>query len=134
MKRAKVDLAGLVVRVDRWRREREHARSRAPEALWAAAAEVARKDGIHATARAIRFDYYRLKAQVEMDPSQALCATSAGATPFVEIEIPSSEARGVKGETLVELVGRHGERMRIVAAAGAVDVVGLARAFWSRTP
>ena len=54
------------------------------------------------------------------------------ATPFVEVAIPAIEARDSRSETVVELVGRHGERMRIVAAAGALDVVGLVQAFWSR--
>jgi hypothetical protein len=132
MKRAKMGLAGLMEGVERWRREREHVRAPAPEELWEAAVEVARREGVYATAKAIRFDSSRLKARM----SKALGATSGAsrtdATQFVAIEVASPGAPTSARETVVELVGRLGDRMRIVAAPGAVDVVGLAQAFWSR--
>lgn len=133
MKRAKVDLPGLMERVEGWRQEREHVRARAPEELWDAAVDVARREGVYATAKAIRFDCCRLKARMEMGkvPRQALLSR-ADATSFVEIEIPSLGARVPTSSIVVEVVGRHGDRMRIVGAPGAVDVVGLAQAFWSR--
>ena len=65
MKRAKVDLTSVGQRVEKWRQERAHARVPVPEELWSAAVEVARSDGVHATAKALRFDYYGLKARVK---------------------------------------------------------------------
>jgi len=127
-----MDLAGLKAGVERWRKERAHVRAPAPEALWDAAVEVARREGVYATAKAIRFDSSRLKARMGKAPIATLRAPRVDATPFVAIEIPGRAARASTSETVVELVGRHGDRMRIVAAAGAVDVVGVAQAFWSR--
>jgi hypothetical protein len=103
-----------------------------PEELWNAAVEVAQVEGVHATAKALRFNYYSLKDRVEQAPREAV-GTPGAATPFVEVQMPSLDARG-DGSTVVELVGRRGDRMRIVAGAGAVDVVGLAQAFWGREP
>lgn len=141
MKRAKVDLRGVGARVERWRQERAHARVPVPEELWNAAVEVARREGVHATAKALRFDYYGLKARLE-GASTSADAPKQGSTAFVEVAVPSPDVGGspalvgrtavdAKGETVVELVGRHGDRMRIVAAH-AVDIVGLAQAFWGR--
>jgi hypothetical protein len=139
MKRAKMDLARLMEGVERWRRERAHVRAPAPAELWDAAVEVAREEGVYATARAIRFDSSRLKARMSQTASAGSRVSSArsgtvrkDATAFVAIEVPAPERRGATSETVVELVGRHGDRMRIVAAAGAVDVVGLAQTFWSQ--
>jgi hypothetical protein len=131
MKR-KADLRRLCGRVERWRERREGARARVPEELWNAAVEVARVEGVHATAKAIRFNYYSLKDRVAQAPSEAMVTKEAAATPFVEVQMPALDARG--DSTVVELVGRRGDRMRIVAGAGAVDVVGLAQAFWGREP
>ena len=139
MKRAKMDLARLMEGVERWRQERAHVRAPAPTELWDAAVEVAREEGVYATARAIRFDSSRLKARVSEAASAGLRVPSArsgaarkDATAFVAIEVSAAEGRGATSETVVELVGRHGDRMRIVAALGAVDVVGLAQKFWSQ--
>ncbi len=138
MKRSKMDLAGLMQEVERWRRERAHVRSRAPEELWDAAAEVARKEGVYATATAIRFDSSRLKARVSgassavsRSPRVTQRAAAMEAPAFVAIEV-AGPGGATTSETVVELVGRHGDRMRIVAGCGEVDVVGLAQAFWSR--
>jgi hypothetical protein len=142
MKRAKLGLAGLKDGVERWRQERAHVRAPAPEELWNAAVEVARKEGVYATAKAIRFDSSRLKARMSRAPSagsrgRSLTSPTSGApktdaTAFVAIEVAGPGGGATTSEAVVELVGRHGDRMRIVAAHGAVDVVGLAQAFWSR--
>jgi hypothetical protein len=44
-------------RLEQWRKTRKH-RARIPERLWKAAVRVARKHGLHRTARALRLDYY----------------------------------------------------------------------------
>ncbi len=130
---ARMDLQRLSGRVERWRERREGPRARVPEELWNAAVVVARVEGVHATAKALRFNYYSLKDRVEQAPSEAVDTTGEATTPFVEVQMPSRDARG-DGSTVVELVGRRGDRMRIVARASTVDVVGLAQAFWGRDP
>lgn len=52
---------------------------------------------------------------------------STGAS-FIELEMGQL---GGAGRTVIDLVDRHGDRMR-VDLAGGVDVVGLVRSFWSR--
>lgn len=130
---ARVDLQRLCGRVERWRERREGPRARVPEELWDAAVVVARVEGVHATAKALRFNYYSLKDRVEQAPSEGVGPKEATATPFVEVQMPSLDARG-DDSTVVELVGRQGDRMRIVAGASAVDIAGLVQAFWGREP
>lgn len=130
---AGVNLQRLCGRVERWRERREGRRARVPEELWNAAVVVARVEGVHATAKALRFNYYSLKDRAAQAPSKAVVTEEAATTPFVEVQMPSHGARG-DGGTVVELVGRRGDRMRIVAGASAVDVVGLVQAFWGREP
>lgn len=55
-------------------------------------------------------------------------AAGAGHETFIEVAM---SAIGGGGRTVVEFLGRHGDRMR-VDVAGGVDVVGLAQAFWRR--
>jgi hypothetical protein len=38
------------------------------------------------------------------------------------------------GKVVVELVSRHGDRMRIEVAGAGMDVAGLTQMFWSRRP
>jgi len=135
MKRAVVvdDLSTLRERVEQWR-ERRTKRTRIPEELWKAAVRVACVEGVYATSQATRFNYYSLKDRM------ALAETVAGqergeaiaATAFVELGGAQLDLGGGGGSTTVEIVGRRGGRMRIdVSGSSGVDVVGLARAFWS---
>jgi hypothetical protein len=130
MKRAAVeDLSALCERVERWREHREGPRARIPEELWEAAVGVARVEGVGATSRALRFDYYRLKGRMTLAEGDERCDRSeAGAF----IELGPGQLAGAGGKAVVELVGRHGGRMRIdVSGTSSVDIVGLAQAFWS---
>src|SRR5258705_13189550 len=61
-------------------------RSRLPEPLWAAAAELATRYGVHPTARALRLDYAGLRRRVEKRPEQK--STPVDATTFVELVGP----------------------------------------------
>ena len=110
-----------------------------PEGLWKAAVEVARVAGVHATSKALRFNYYSLKDRLVRADSTALTQRKADRdATFVEVQMlsPASLAprESVVGDkTVVELVGTGGARMRIdVIGTSHVDVVGLAQAFWSR--
>ncbi len=129
MKRAMVGgLSVLRERVERWRERREGARGRIPEELWRAAVGVARVEGVYATSKALRFNYYSLKARLDEAGSEELGERIEGAA-FVEL---APGQLGGCGKTVVELVGRKGGRLRIdVSGTSGVDVVGLAQAFWS---
>ena len=91
------------------------------------AAAVARVEGLYATAQALRFNYERLKERVAWAEGKE---RGNGQSTFVELEM--GQLCG-GGRTVIELVGRHGDRMRVdVTGASAVDVVGLTQSFWSR--
>ena len=132
-------LQALRGRVAHWRAHRDGGRSMVPEDLWNAAVEVARVAGVHATSKALRFNYYSLRDRLVRADSAALTRRKPdGDATFVEVQMPSLPSLAprqevVNDKTVVELVGTGGARMRIdVTGTSRVDVVGLAQAFWSR--
>ena len=134
-------LKALCGRVEHWRKHRDGGRSMVPEELWNAAVEVARVEGIHATSKALKFDYYSLKERLGLaDRAARSPKRAARPATFIEVQLaspPSPVQREVVagGQTVVELVGTGGARMRIdVTGTSNVDVVGLAQTFWSREP
>jgi hypothetical protein len=90
--------------------------------------DVARAVGPATAADALKIDRVRLEARLRDAGDQRRAEVGAGAT-FVEI---GAVAPG-RGPTVVELVSREGDRMRI-ETGGSVDVFGLSRAFWSQRP
>ena len=56
------------------------------------------------------------------------------ATEFVEIPASAIATRCADAKVVVELLGPRKDRMRIEADPRVLDVVALARAFWSREP
>ena len=131
-------LEALCGRVEHWRAHRDGGRSMVPEELWNAAVEVARVAGVHATSKALRFNYYSLKDRLDRADGTALTRRKPDRdATFVEVQMPSlplaPRESAVNDRTVVELVGTGGARMRIdVTGTSRVDVVGLAQAFWSR--
>jgi hypothetical protein len=115
-----------------------------PEDLWNAAVGVARVAGVHATSKALRFNYYSLKDRLVRADSAALTQRKADReATFIEVQMPARPSlpslapreSAVSDKTVVELVGTGGARMRIdVTGTSRVDVVGLVQAFWSRAP
>jgi hypothetical protein len=81
--------------------------------------ELARRHGVHKTARILRLDYARLKKQA---------ATTAALSPipaFAELQI------GSMAECVVELEGARGKRIRIhLRGAGVPDLAAISQAFW----
>jgi hypothetical protein len=70
-------LVQLCSRVAKWR-EREGGRmSRVPDSLWQEAVVVAGKAGLYTTARAIRFNYARLKKRLENAAANGRKASAA---------------------------------------------------------
>ena len=110
-----------------------------PEDLWDAAVEVARVAGVHATSKALRFNYYSLKDRLDRADGAAVTQRkSDGDATFVEVQMlslpsPARREPAADDKTVIELVGSGGARMRIdVTGTSRVDVVGLAQAFWNR--
>ncbi|MBW2735471.1 MAG: hypothetical protein JRH20_24060 [Deltaproteobacteria bacterium] len=135
-------LSGLQAQVAHWRENRESGGSRIPQELWDEAVTVARVEGICATAKALRFNYYDLKKRFEQSQGTApagdeLSTVSDGGvepseTGFVQLQMRPSDVP-LEAPVVIELTGRGGDRMRIETRDGAgLDVVGMVRAFWSR--
>ena len=120
------ELVAVGRRVEDWRRGGGGRGSRIPEELWNEAVEVARVAGLYATARALRFNYERLKERA----GQAAGKESGNASRFVALQLPQLNG-GAK--VVVDLLGRDGEHVRIeLSGASGMDVVALAQAFWKR--
>jgi hypothetical protein len=113
-----------------------------PAALWSDAAEVARGHGVPETARTLRLDPRKLAKRVEEGVAIVPRGTSEieQSTAFVELgglALGGLALREPRAKaTVVELVGREGDRVRVEVvgdAGSAVDLVALARAFWGRS-
>lgn len=117
--------------LDCWRREHGGRGVRIPEGLWEEAVGVARRDGLWKTARALGLEQGRLKARARLVEGRETASDRVPEARFVEVGFdPLGSTR-----TVMEFVGRDGDCMRIdVSGSGALDVVGLSRAFWSRQP
>jgi hypothetical protein len=85
--------------------------------------------GVADTARALRLDERRLARIVEQAPV-ALAPTTLEPEAFVELG--DLQLGTHTDAAVVEFLGREGDCMRVQVAASAVDLVGLARAFWGR--
>lgn len=114
-----------------WRKRSGGRGTRIPESLWDEAARVAQVRGVYATARALRLNYDGLKARIgrlaERRVSQTTGKTDGG---FVELQVgPMPVSQG----TVIELVGRRGDQLRIHIGAGrTAELMAVAEAFWSR--
>ena len=122
-------------------------KSRVPERIWREAVRVAELEGVHATSKALRFNYYDLKKGMPACAEQG--GRRVGGKPaiepvehkqpvadamFVQLEVPASPCAATgSGRVVVELAARSGQRMRVEASdAGQLDVAGMVQAFWSR--
>lgn len=112
-----------------WRRQHGGRGKRIPVAFWERARQLSETYGVQETARALGLDGRRL-SRVVQQPPVALAPATAEPEAFVEL----GELRvGVGGDTaVVEFLGREGDCMRVQVVASAVDLVGLAAAFWGR--
>lgn len=143
MKRRQVsqELKAAQEHVERWRERAGGRGSRIPEELWSEAIGLARAEGVYATAKALRLNYERLRERVTgAGDAGKVGGKSTRETRATRSELMSSgfidlgmAPLGGGGKTVVEIEGRDGVRLRIdVGGASGVDVVELARAFWSR--
>ena len=99
-------------------------RSRLPESLWRAAAELARQHGIYRIAHVLRLDYMGLKKRLN---GMAGGSQSANKTAFVELVTHPST---VLPECGIEFESASGGKMRIRwRAAAPPDWTSLLRAW-----
>ena len=124
----------LKKQIETWRQTREK-RTRMPEELWVEAVEAARKHGIWKVSNAVGCSYESLKARVErVEPPAPAAAVDAAGSGFVSVSPPPPIFGPPEPvATEVELVAVDGARLVVrVEGRESLDVVGLARAFWSR--
>ena len=140
------ELTELRARVLKWRKQEGGGRGRRiPKELWQEAIGVTRIDGVYATARATRFNYQRLKqlsgggeARGEKEPAVVVGGQTkstedgeglaAGGARFIALQVAPPRT---STQTMIELVGRQGEWMRI-EVVGELDVGRLVQSLWSR--
>ncbi len=103
--------------------------SRLPEALWAAAADLARRHGVNPTARALRLDYTALKRRAEKRGRRN--AKRKQATPPTFLEFVAPGAKAVTNCT-VEVESAQGGKLRLeLKAVATTELANLIRAFVS---
>jgi hypothetical protein len=94
--------------------------------LWAAAIQLARRDGVSRTAAALHLDGGKLKRRMREGAGD-----TAAPAAFVELVSPSRMSSGASlPEYLIELEGRHGTLRIHCKGTAAADLVGLSRALW----
>jgi len=121
-----VGMQRIYRRFERWRNS-HRGRLPIPEALWAAAAELAREHGVFRTAKTLRLEHNKLKCMVKSAEPAASRAPTPPAAGFLELVAP--QAVGLT-ECVIELQGSRG-KMRIQwKGATAPDLAGLSRALW----
>ena len=112
-----------------WRRERRPGQ-RIPEALWNAAAALAREIGVNPVVRALHLDYVRLKRRVTGRAAAKRRTSPMPEEPtFVELAV---EAVSRRAQCVVEFEGRGGKVTMRLAGHDPVVIAALAEAL-SRT-
>jgi hypothetical protein len=107
-----------------------------PAALWSDAADVASANGVAETARALRLNPSKLAKLAEGRTESAPRRSMVEASRFVELGGLGLGGPHEPRTVVLELVGREGDRVRVEVVGGAgsaVELVTLARAFWSRS-
>ncbi len=109
-------------RLQRWRSERK-GRARIPEALWAAAGELAREHGVNQVSRALHLEFKHLKRVME-----AGAQNDGKAKPsFIELIAPHTSAGR---EYILELEGPRGKLRIELKGLATAEVAGISRALW----
>jgi hypothetical protein len=120
------DVQQLRRRFDEFR-STQASRSRLPETLWAAAAELAKRYGVNPTARALRLDYTGLRKRVENRDGPKPKKGTAPPPAFVELLTPVS---GAVTNCSVEVESVQGGKLRLeLKAVATTELANLIRAF-----
>jgi hypothetical protein len=116
-------LEEVKTRFEEWRRNRK-GKAAIPDELWAAAAEVARTEGVSRTSTELRVEWNHLKRRM----AAASQAPPKPAPPrFVELIAAHGEALS---ECVIELEGRHAKLRIQLKDASASYLAALSRELW----
>jgi hypothetical protein len=121
-KKPTISLEEAKARFEEWRRDRK-GKAPIPEELWAAAAEVARREGVSRTSTELRVEWNHLKRRM----AAAERPTKAAPPRFVELVAPSEEALH---ECVIEVEGRRSKLRIQLKGASAWYVATLSRELW----
>ena len=120
-----VRLEETKARFEEWRRNRQ-GKAPIPDELWAAAVEVARKEGVSRTSTELRVEWNHLKRRMaaasEASPKPALPA-------FVELVTPRAPSLP---ECMIELEGRRGKLRIQLKNVPASYLATLSRELWEQ--
>lgn len=122
------DLTRLQRQLASWRQAQSQ-RTRLPEAVWAAAASLARRHGVSGVARTLGLDYHKLKRRVT--PAAGRSAATRPPPAFVELQLATALGGGAQ-TCRIELSAPAGGTMTLHLPCAAPAVLALAAAFWSR--
>jgi hypothetical protein len=122
-KTAIITLDEAKARFEAWRRNRK-GKAPIPDALWSAAVDVARKEGVSRTATELRVEWNRLKRRMA-----AAAGTPSEQSPpkFVELVAPREEALH---ECVIEVEGRRCKLRIQLKGASASYLATLSRELW----
>jgi hypothetical protein len=124
------DLEHLRRRFEEFRSTRV-GRSPLPEALWAAAAELAKRYGVNPTARALRLEYAGLQRHMQAQGQPKPKRKHVVAEPLNFLEFVAPGAKPVTN-CVVEVESTQGAKLRLeFKAVATTELVSLIRAFVS---
>ena len=118
-----VEMRKVYRRLERWRRQRT-GRARIPEALWAAAGELAREHGVNQVSRVLRLEFNHLKRIAE--PGRPTVRERRVMPAFVELIAPQT---AVASMCIIELEGQRGT-MRIEWKGTTAELTTFSRGLW----
>lgn len=122
------DLEHLRRRFEEFRNTRV-GRSPLPEALWAAAAELAKRYGVNPTARALRLEYAGLQRHMQAQDQPKATRKRAAAPPPNFLEFVAPGAKPVTN-CVVEVESPQGAKLRLeLKALATTELVNLIHAF-----
>jgi hypothetical protein len=110
-------------RLERWRSERK-GRERIPEALWAAAGELAREHGVNPVSRALHLEFKHLKRVTE---AGAQNEGKEAKPSFMELIAPHTSAGR---ECMLELEGPRGKLRIELKGVATAELASISRALW----
>jgi hypothetical protein len=122
-KKPTVSLEEAKSRFEEWRCNRQ-GKASIPDGLWAAAVEVARREGVSRAATELRVEWNHLKRRMA-----ATSRTSSKPAPprFIEVVAPRGESLP---ECVIELEGRRGKLRIQLKDASASYLATLSRELW----
>jgi hypothetical protein len=105
-----VVIEDLSRRFAQWRQTRVRGVSRIPADLWGGAVELATRQGVHRTARALGLDFNALKKRMKVAPAYSRRSAEVSVATFVECLSPLSSDIA---ECVLQVESSGGAAMRI---------------------